>query len=85
MKLKDIRIKSESKLKDGRGRSRDYTKFDKLLAMYREEGKALNLEDVKKYLGLTLSTIRKYAKDRGVTAHVRRDDSHELFIIFEKE
>jgi hypothetical protein len=82
MKLDSIRTKPNRQLRDGRGRSRDYTKFDRILSKYKEEGRALNLEDVKKYLGLTLSTIRSYAKDRGVTAHVLRDDSDQLYLVF---
>jgi hypothetical protein len=83
MKLDMIRTKPKKELRNGRGRKKDYTKFYRLLAMFNEKKEPLNLSDVKTFMGVTLATIRTYARDRGYIARVLKDDGRELYLEFE--
>lgn len=84
MELEDIRTKTEKELRYRRGRSKNYPKFKKLVAKYKEKSEPMNLADVEKFMGLTHHTIRSYAKELNMKMVIFTDEEGQQWIAFKE-
>ncbi|MBN2230677.1 MAG: hypothetical protein JW779_13895 [Candidatus Thorarchaeota archaeon] len=84
MELDEIKTKTERELRYRRGRSRNYPRFKKLLAKYKEVGEPMSLEDVEKYMGVTHHTLRGYAKDLNMKMIIFTDEEGNRWLAFKE-
>jgi hypothetical protein len=85
MELDDIRTKSEDNLRYRRGRTRNYPRFKKVLARYRETGDPLNLDDVVRFMGVSQHSLRNYAKELNLRMIVMTDEEGVRWVAFKEK
>jgi len=66
-----------------RGKVRDFTKFDALMKAYQGTDNAYPLNEVLKFLDMSLYTLRSYCKIRDVKVIQRTSEFGEKLIAFE--